>query len=172
MFWKEVAGTSGGESISLCIQCNTCTSSCPVEAIDPAFKVRQIIARVKLGLRDDVLRDPAIWSCARCFACVAHCPKHVRPGDVIEAVRHVSLREGNDGSGARHTRAFVASMRESGRIHEARVTLDSIGFVGLAREGLLPLWMAFRGKLPALRQRPLGSTPEIRAIIDSAEESR
>lgn len=170
-FWKEVASVPGGEAIAACIQCNTCTSSCPVELLEPAFKVRQIVARVRLGLREDVLSDDAIWACARCYACVAHCPKQVRPGDVIEAVHHIALREGRQGPGPRHTRAFAESVRRDGRIHEARVTLESLGLAGVLREGLLPLAMAWRGKSPALRRRPLKSVKEIQTLLDAVEES-
>jgi len=168
-FWREVASTPGGGAIASCIQCNTCTSSCPIEALEPDFRIRQVVARVRLGLREDVLSDPAIWSCARCYACVAHCPKHVRPGDVIEAVRHLALKEGRQGPGPRHTRAFADSVRKNGRIHESRVTIDSIGLGGLLREGLLPLAMAWRGKMPAIRRRPLKSVKEIQTLLDDVE---
>lgn len=170
-FWKEVAATPSGEAIATCVQCGTCTSSCPVEVLEPAFNIRRLVARVKLGLREDVLADPSIWACARCFACVARCPKDVRPGDVVEALRHISLREGRPGDGPRHARAFVASVRKGGRIHEARVTLDSVGWSGVLREGLLPLRMARRGKAPSLRHRPLKSVAEIQALMDAAEGS-
>ncbi len=170
-FWREVAATPGGEAIASCIQCNACTSSCPIETLEPGFRIRQVVARVRLGLREDVLSDPGIWSCVRCYACVAHCPKHVRPGDVIEAVRHIALKEGRGGPGPRHTHAFVESVRENGRIHETGVTLDSIGFAGLLREGLLPLEMAWRGKMPAIRRRPLKSVKEIQMLLDAVEES-
>ncbi|HKZ22784.1 MAG TPA: 4Fe-4S dicluster domain-containing protein [Thermoplasmata archaeon] len=170
-FWREVASTPGGEAVVACIQCNTCTSSCPVEILEPAFRIRQVIARVRLGLREDVLSDPSIWSCVRCYACVAHCPKHVRPGDVIEAIRHIALEEKREGPGPRHARAFVESVRENGRIHEAGVTFDSIGFRGLIGEGLLPLEMAWRGKSPAIRRRPLKSVREIQTLLDVVEES-
>lgn len=170
-FWKEVAASPSGEAIATCVQCGTCTSSCPVEILDPNFNIRRLVARVKLGLREDVLSDPAVWACVRCFACVARCPKHVRPGDVVEALRHIALREGRTGVGPRHARAFAASVREGGRIHEARVTLDSIGWGGVLKEGLLPIRMALRGKAPALRHRPLRTVAEIRTLLDAAEES-
>ncbi|MBI4416656.1 MAG: 4Fe-4S dicluster domain-containing protein [Euryarchaeota archaeon] len=169
-FWKEVLGLPGGEALATCIQCNTCTSSCPVEALEPEFNIRRLIARIKLGLREDVLSDEALWACARCFACVARCPKHVRPGDIVEAVRHIALGEEREGPGPRHARAFVESIRDGGRIHEARVTLESLRLAGLLREGWLPARMAWRGKAPRLRRRPLKSVPEIRALLDAAEE--
>ena len=170
-FWKEVAATPHGGAIATCIQCGTCTSSCPVEAHVPDFNVRRLVARVKLGLRDDVLSDPAIWTCTRCFACVARCPKHVEPGEIVEALRHLALREGRDGVGPRHARAFADSVRENGRIHESRVTIESIGVAGVVREGLLPVRMALHGKMPSLRRRPLKTVAEVQALIAAAEES-
>lgn len=171
-FWREVAAVPGGEAVATCIQCNTCTSSCPVEAIDLGFNVRRIVARVRLGLREDVLSDDALWACARCHACVAHCPKDVRPGDVIEALRSIALREGRMGAGPKHTRAFADSVRRNGRIHEARVTIDSLGLAGLLEEGLLPLRMAVRGKSPSLRAPRLRSIQEIRTLLEAAEGPR
>lgn len=168
-FWEAVAAVDGGEAIAACVQCNTCTSSCPVELLEPAFNVRRLVARVRLGLREDVLSDEALWVCARCHACVAHCPRGVRPGDVIEALRHLAIREGREGPGPRHVRAFVKSLRDGGRIHEMRVTIDSIGVAGVLRQGLLPVRMAVRGKAPSLRAEPLRSAREIRAILDATE---
>ena len=51
------------------------------------------------------------------------------------------------------------------------MTFDSIGFRGLIREGLLPLEMAWRGKSPAIRRRPLKSVREIQTLLDVVEES-
>ena len=168
-FWEEVAAVPGGEAVTACIHCNTCTSSCPVESLEPAFNVRRLVARVRLGLREDVLSDDALWACARCHACIAHCPKGVRPGDVIEALRHLAVKEGHEGPGPRHLRAFVASLRQGGRIHEARVTIDSIGINGVVRQGFLPVRMAMRGKAPTLRAEPLSTAEEIRLLLDAVE---
>jgi len=140
-----------------------------VELFEPTFRVRQIVARVKLGLREDVLSDPSIWACTRCFACVAHCPKNVRPGDLLEALRHLALREGRQGPGPRHARAFASSVREDGRINEARVTIRSVGLGGLVNQGALPVKMALRGKAPSLRRHRLRSISEIETLLE--EES-
>lgn len=164
-FWKEVAASPRGGAIAVCIQCGTCTSSCPVEAFEPAFNVRRLVARVKLGLREDVLSDDALWTCTRCFACVARCPKDVQPGEIVEALRHIALHEGRQGPGPRHARAFAESVAEGGRINEARVTIDSIGLSGLAGQGLLPVRMALRGKSPSLRRHSLKSIAEIRTLL-------
>ena len=164
-FWREVAETPQGGAIATCIQCGTCTSSCPVEAYEPAFNVRRLIARVKLGLREDVLSDESLWTCTRCFACVARCPKDVQPGGIVEALRSIALTEGRQGAGPRHARAFADSVRDSGRIHEARVTIESIGLSGLAKQGALPVRMALHGKSPSLRRHRLRSIAEIQALL-------
>lgn len=169
-FWKEIAGTPGGEAITTCIQCGSCTSTCPVELLEPKLNIRRILAGVRLGLRSEVLSDESLWFCVRCFRCVARCPKNVSPGDIVEALRHLALKEGMQGTGPRHTRAFVDSVRSGGRIHEARVLLDTEGWAGVLREGLLPLRMAMKGKLPSLRHRPLASSEEVKLLLQISEE--
>ena len=140
-----------------------------MEAYDPSFNVRRLVARVKLGLREDVLSDEALWACTRCFACVARCPKNVQPGEIVEALRSIALKEHRQGAGPRHAVAFADSVRDNGRISEARVTIESIGLSGLARQGALPVRMALRGKSPSLRRHRLRSISEIRALLE--EES-
>ena len=140
-----------------------------MEAYEPSFNVRRLIARVKLGLREDVLSDEALWTCTRCFACVARCPKDVQPGEIVEALRALALDEGRQGPGPRHARAFADSIADGGRIHEARVTVRSVGLAGLARQGPLAVKMAMRGKAPALRRHRLRSQSEIQALLQ--EES-
>ncbi len=165
-FWREVAEAPQGGAIATCIQCGTCSSSCPVEAYEPSLNVRRLIARVKLGLRADVLSDAALWTCARCFACVARCPKGVQPGEIVEALRSIALREDRAGPGPRHAHAFAASVREDGRINEARVTIRSVGLTGLANQGTLPVRMALHGKSPRLRRHPISSVSEVQTLLE------
>ena len=164
-FWQAVASTPGGESIIVCLRCEACTAVCPVEALEPKFSVRGTIARVRKGRRAEVLTDDALWACTRCFACDASCPSHARPGEIVAALRHLSLEAGADGLGPRHALAFVNGVRDRGRIHEARVSMESAGLAGLFREGFRPLEMAWRGKGPSLRSRPIDSITDVRRIL-------
>lgn len=167
-FWQEVASIPGGESIEVCFRCETCTATCPVETLEPRFSVRGTIARVREGRREEVLSDDALWACTRCFACDASCPNHARPGEIVAALRHLSLETGAEGPGPRHALAFVNSLREYGRIHEARVTMESAGLPGFFQGGLRPLAMAWRGKGPSLRSRPIDSIADVRRILTAA----
>src|SRR5512136_2786991 len=73
MFLKQVEVIPGGERIKRCIQCGTCTGSCPVShAMD--ISPRQIIALFRAGEIETIMKSRSIWICASCYACTTRCP--------------------------------------------------------------------------------------------------
>ncbi len=92
-FAEEVA-KAGGEKINLCIQCGTCTSSCP-SGRRTAFRTRQIIRRAMLGVKEPVLADKDLWLCTTCYTCLERCPRGVDPTDVILAIRNTAVKSGH-----------------------------------------------------------------------------
>ena len=56
----------------------------------------QIIRLVQLGQEEEVLKSKTIWICASCFTCEARCPKGVDLSKLMEAIRVLLLRKGND----------------------------------------------------------------------------
>ncbi|RLG97296.1 heterodisulfide reductase, partial [Candidatus Bathyarchaeota archaeon] len=68
-FAKEVKKRLGGETITNCYQCGTCTSSCPVARVTNRFNPRKLIVKSLRGRRDDVLTGEMIWLCCSCFNC-------------------------------------------------------------------------------------------------------
>jgi quinone-modifying oxidoreductase subunit QmoC len=82
----------GGESVKKCFQCGTCSVTCELSYAreGAAFPRRQILL-TQWGQKDKVLRDPAIWQCHQCNDCSANCPRGVKPGDVLAAVRSVAV---------------------------------------------------------------------------------
>ncbi len=93
-FKHEVASHPGGENITMCYSCGTCTASCPVSGVDDEYNPRKIIRQVLLGMRDEVLSSPVIWRCVLCYACYATCPQNVKFRDVMQALRDMALAEG------------------------------------------------------------------------------
>jgi len=165
-FWKEVSLVKGGEDIKKCIQCGTCTSTCVVQAFYPRFDIRRIIAKIKLGLRKDILHSEEIWFCTRCYLCVARCPRDVKPGDIVTAIQSIALKEGiEEGHGPRHVRAFEDSIKEGGKLNEAKVTVESLGMAGLISQGSLPLRMALKGKAPKYFKKPIEGIDDVRKIL-------
>ena len=93
-FKYEVAGHPGGENLRLCFSCGTCTATCPVFHVDSGYNPRKLIRMILLGLRKEVLSSKAIWLCARCYACTAHCPQKVSFADIMVVLRDLAVREG------------------------------------------------------------------------------
>ncbi len=62
-FIAEVELIPGGRRISRCLQCGTCTGSCPVSyAMD--ISPRELIARFRAGDISGILSSRSIWLCA------------------------------------------------------------------------------------------------------------
>ncbi len=52
-----------GVSLVRCVQCATCSAACPaVEFMD--HRPRELIALVNAGMKDEVMRSNAFWTCA------------------------------------------------------------------------------------------------------------
>jgi heterodisulfide reductase subunit C2 len=82
----------GGENISVCYQCGTCTGSCPMGRRN-ALRTRKIMRMSALGLKDELLKSDEIWYCSTCYTCTDRCPRHVKPTDVIIALRNMATRQ-------------------------------------------------------------------------------
>jgi len=94
-FSDVVTSRLGGETITLCYQCGTCASSCPVARITPRFNPREVIKLSLLGEKEEVLSSDAIWLCCSCYNCQERCPQKVEIADVIYALRNIAIKEGN-----------------------------------------------------------------------------
>jgi heterodisulfide reductase subunit C len=92
--FSEAVAKAGGEKINLCIQCGTCTASCP-SGRRTAFRTRQIIRRAVLGFKELVLSDKDLWLCTTCYTCLERCPRGVDPTDVILALRTMAVQSGH-----------------------------------------------------------------------------
>jgi len=92
--FAEAVAKAGGEKINLCIQCGTCTASCP-SGRRTAFRTRQIMRRALLGFRDEVLSDKDLWLCTTCYTCLERCPRGVDPTDIILAIRNMAVKAGH-----------------------------------------------------------------------------
>lgn len=93
-FKYEIAREPGGEKITHCFQCGTCTASCPVRAIDSRYNPRKILRMALLGMKNRVLSSDFIWLCSSCYACYERCPQDVKFTDVITAIKNIAVREG------------------------------------------------------------------------------
>ncbi len=145
-FVHEVEATAGAR-LSLCFQCQKCTSGCPVAA-HADIRPHELVRLVQLGERDEVLSSRMIWECTSCQTCRTRCPQGVELPAVIDALRRLSR-------GSRKVTAdttvpvfndiFLSAVQRLGRVHE----------LGLMAAFKLRTGSVFRdfGKLPAMLRK-------------------
>lgn len=94
-FAKEVAAEPGGEGINKCIQCGICTASCAVASFSEKYRPRQMIQKIIIGKRDEVMKSELQWLCMTCRMCEERCQEGVSPAEIFKAVRNIAAREGH-----------------------------------------------------------------------------
>jgi heterodisulfide reductase subunit C len=89
-FLLQVENIPGGESIKKCIQCGTCTATCPV-SYTMDITPREIIALFRAKEIDKILSSRAIWICASCYSCTVRCPQGVKVTDIIYTLKRLAI---------------------------------------------------------------------------------
>jgi heterodisulfide reductase subunit C len=174
-FWDQVATFPDGYKIRNCIQCGSCTGSCPVaHAMD--ITPREIVALFRAGFLEDILRSRAIWICASCYACTVRCPQGIRVTDNLYALKRLATQKGIFPKGfPAHamSEAFVGNIHRYGRNWELglgvryflRTRPATLLSRRLQRFGLAML----RRKRFALRPSRIRRLHEVRAIVAKAQ---
>ena len=114
-FRHEIAREPGGEHITRCFSCGTCTAGCPVREVTDRYNPRKIIRMALLGMRRDVLSSDFVWLCSACYACYERCPQDVRITDLMTAIKNIAVREGYTPP---PLMMQIALLREHGRLYE------------------------------------------------------
>jgi Fe-S oxidoreductase len=60
------------------------------------YNPRRILHMLRLGLGERVLQSQAIWLCTACYSCTARCPREIKIGDAMLALRSLAVDQGLD----------------------------------------------------------------------------
>ena len=84
-----------GEQVKVCMQCATCSGMCP-QTHEMDYSPRKIMHIAQLGLSEKLLGANTFWKCASCYACTVQCPRGIDIARVMEALRQIYLRKGEN----------------------------------------------------------------------------
>lgn len=172
-FLEEVDRIPGGDRLRRCIQCGTCSGSCPVSyAMD--LQPRQLVGLFRAGDLASIMRSRSIWICASCYSCTVRCPAGIKVTDLIYALKRMASSNGDlvsQASTAPLARAFVKIVHRTGRNHE----LELVARYLLRRDprrlfSMLPLgWRLWRRGRVAFWPKKIKGVEGLQKIIAKAE---
>ncbi len=173
-FLEQVHLIPSGDAIKRCIQCGTCTGSCPVSyAMD--ISPRQLIALFRLGDMEAIMRSRTIWICASCYACTTRCPSGIKITDIMYALKRTAMEAGRKARAPQvQTLAtlFVDNLKRYGRLHEGTLIrryytktapFRLLGFIPLAKK-------LFLTKRLQLFPKKIKNQASLSRIITKAQE--
>jgi heterodisulfide reductase subunit C len=113
---------AGIETVKHCFQCGTCSGSCPSGRRTP-YKVRQIVRKCLLGLKEEVITDDALWMCTTCYTCQERCLRSVKIVDIIKKARNIAAHAGYMAKPHKMTGVFVMNTGHGVPINDATKAL-------------------------------------------------
>ena len=175
-FSKRIAKLAHGEKLYGCIQCGTCSSTCPLSPYMD-YTPRKIIAMVKAGYRNEVLANRTVWLCASCYSCTVECPKGIKITDIMYALKREAIMK--KVYPRRFpipvlSRTFYQQVHSGGRINETSLLMKffmrtnifkALGFAGLG----LKLMSTGRMKLV---EKKVKDKEGLRKIIDCCSATK
>ena len=176
---ENVYALPKGEKIKECIQCGTCSASCPSsDAME--YSPREIIAALRAGMLDRVLNANTVWMCVSCYACTVRCPAGIPFTDVMYELKRLETDKGlSQGSnGAAMAKAFADTVDKYGRNVETKLLQKYFLRTNLFKAfAQVPLAMTlfFKGRLdtvPKILFPPkIKGLRGLRKMLDAIEEN-
>jgi heterodisulfide reductase subunit C len=172
-FLRDIYSIPEGEKIKVCLQCGTCSASCPTSyAMD--YTPREIIAAFRAGMLDRVLRSNTVWMCASCYSCTVRCPGGIKLTDIMYELKRLGIEYGLYAKGAKApvlSKEFVKIVDKYGKNDELLLLGNfymKTNPFGLARMAPLGLKLFARGRLP-LRPSKVKGHEDITRIMKRLE---
>jgi len=175
IFLSHVYALPDGKKIDLCIQCGTCSGSCPTAyAMD--YSPREIFAALRAGMLDRVLFSNTAWMCTSCYMCTVRCPQQIKITDIMYELKRLGIKYGYTSPSTRAAamaRIFINITNRLGRNNETELMMRfyMAGRWGDAiKNGWRGAKMFFKGRLPMpISSRKVAGLDEMRKIRETLE---
>ncbi|MFH2220276.1 MAG: 4Fe-4S dicluster domain-containing protein [Pseudomonadota bacterium] len=105
--------------VSSCIQCGTCTGSCP-NAFAMDLTPRQLWYNVLRGEKETIFHSKTFSLCSVCYYCTLRCPRGLPLTEAMSTLKQISIKENPDlyKMSIRFYQNFLESVRRHGRVKE------------------------------------------------------
>jgi heterodisulfide reductase subunit C2 len=156
-----------------CIQCGTCSSSCPNEFAMDATP-RRLWRLVQMGRETEIFKTQTFTLCSSCYYCTLRCPRGLPLTEAMAALKQMAARRSLRPyrKSTLFYQSFLQSVRRHGRVRE--MELMALYFSKL-KHPLLPLRfvplglkLMRKGKLPL--QFPSRGSGKLTALFEKVEE--
>ena len=122
-FLQRVHAIPNGEKIDQCLQCGTCSASCPTSGA-MKYPPRTILAAIRAGMLNEVFESPTVWLCASCYLCTVRCPAGIPFTEVMYELKRLGIDKrllGKRTSGPAMAETFVDGVYRRGRSSDAEL---------------------------------------------------
>ncbi|MHA1264933.1 MAG: 4Fe-4S dicluster domain-containing protein [Candidatus Helarchaeota archaeon] len=154
-FRKQISKLGAGASVNYCYQCGTCSGGCPALRYTKIYNPRRIMEDILLGFKEKTLKDPVLWLCTMCHACLEACPQGVQVSEILVLLRNLATEMGaypehldgeinalmdygliNPGSGAIQRRRQQLGLPEvpKPKVENIKTVAEATGFTKLVKE--------------------------------------
>lgn len=121
--FKERVLKLAGQEVKTCIQCGTCSASCPTAHLMDT-PIRKLVKLVLEGEKKEALESRSIWLCTSCLLCTVRCPRNIRPMAVVAALKSIYEDEGLKCRDSVFEGIFARQIRNYGRISEVLLSAE------------------------------------------------
>lgn len=171
LYERVVAATPHGDALIRCMQCGTCSGSCPA-GTDMDLGPRQLFTMLRANMEDQVLSSNTPWYCVSCYFCTVRCPQEVPVASLMYTLKRMAIRKGHyhKDNHAEWSKSFVSFIDRYGRTFEiglmARHYLTQKPLKGVRQSGL-GVNMLRKGRLNLVPER-IRNMQQLTSILNEA----
>jgi heterodisulfide reductase subunit C len=159
--------------VSACIQCGTCTGSCP-SAFAMDLTPRQLWYNVLMGEKETIFHSKTFSLCSACYCCTLRCPRGLPLTETMSSLKQIAAKENLAPykKSIRFYKSFMESVRRHGRVRE--MEFMTLYFLSMKNPFMpfqfAPLGMKLFGKGKVSFEIPSKGNGALESIFRKVEE--